>query len=98
MNVLRTVLLMVLGIAVPLAFQLWDKRRLDAEARERAWNFASWACALYAFGPLSMLGWFVVTRRGLARLLGLVVTAGMLLLLALIDAALGWALGLEMAQ
>ena len=61
---------MVLGIVVPLLVQLWDKRRLDEAQRARAWNFATWGAALYAFGPLSMLGWFWVTRRGWRRLYG----------------------------
>jgi uncharacterized BrkB/YihY/UPF0761 family membrane protein len=71
MKVARTILVMLLGIAVPLVLQLWDRRRLAPEQRERAWNFASWGSALYAFGPLSLLGWYWVTRRGWRRLYGL---------------------------
>lgn len=62
MKVARTAVAMILGILLPLIVQLIDKRRLSAEARERAWNTATWGSALYAFGPLSMLGWSWVTR------------------------------------
>src|SRR5687767_7974006 len=65
MKTLRYVVQLVLGIALPLLLQRWDKRRLSPERRDRAWNTASWAAALYAFGPLSMLGWAWVTRRDL---------------------------------
>ena len=81
-----TLLGMVLGIALPLMLQLWDHRRLGREARERAWNVASWGAALYAFGPLSMLGWCWVTRRGWARALGLPAAAVLVLLVELVAA------------
>jgi hypothetical protein len=64
MRVLRFVLSLALGIALPLAVQLWDRRRLDEEQRARAWNGATWGAALYAFSVFSMLGWFWVTRGG----------------------------------
>jgi hypothetical protein len=64
MRVLRFVLVMVLGIALPLGVQLWDRRRLDASQRARAWNGATWGAALYAFSVFSMLGWCWVTRGG----------------------------------
>lgn len=64
MKTLELAIQIVLGIALPLAVQLWDRRRLSREQRERGWNGASWRAALYAFGPLSMLGWCWVTRRG----------------------------------
>lgn len=63
MEVARTISMMILSIVLPLAVQLLDKRRLNDEQRGRAWNVATWACALYAFGPFSMLGWIFVTRR-----------------------------------
>ena len=69
MKVAQTAVAMILGIVLPLIVQLWDKRRLDDEARARSWNLATWASALYAFGPLSMLGWSWVTRRGWPRVL-----------------------------
>lgn len=96
MKVAQTAVAMILGIVLPLLVQLWDKRRLDDEARARSWNFATWGGALYAFGPLSMLGWSWVTRRGWARLvvgpfwLSLIVLA-----MTLVDAALTVALGGE---
>ena len=54
--VLLLVSTMILNIVVPLGLQMLDKRLLRPEQRERAWNGASWAAALYAFGPLSMAG------------------------------------------
>ena len=89
MQVARAVLMMVLGILIPLAVQLLDKRRLDGEQRARAWNFASWGAALYAFGPLSMLGWFWVTRRGWRRLYGLPAVVLIALAISLVDYVLG---------
>jgi hypothetical protein len=62
MKTLRFSLQIALGIALPLLFQLWHRRRLTAAQRTAAWNGATWGAALYAFGPLSMLGWFMVTR------------------------------------
>lgn len=64
MRILRYVVSIALGIALPLGAQLWDRRRLDAEQRARMWNIATWAGSLYAFSVLSMLGWFWVTREG----------------------------------
>lgn len=62
MSAIRLALQMVLGIALPLAVQLWDRRRLTPEQRAACWNAATWGAALYALGPLSMLGWCWVTR------------------------------------
>ena len=62
LEITRASTMFVLGIAIPLALQCLDKRRLSATYRAGAWNFASWGSALYAFGPLSMLGWAWVTR------------------------------------
>jgi hypothetical protein len=59
---LRFVIQLALGIALPLALQLWDRRRLTPLQRAVCWNGATWAAALYAFGPLSMVGWCWVTR------------------------------------
>lgn len=91
-GVTQTVVMMVLGIVVPLLLQLWDKRRLDEDGRARAWNFASWGAALYAFGPLSVLGWFWVTRRGWRRLYGLAALVVIAALLTGIDTLLQFAL------
>jgi hypothetical protein len=67
MNTLRYVLVLILGIALPYALQRVDRRRLTPAQQARAWNTASWAAALYAFGPLSMLGWVWVTRQDVRR-------------------------------
>ncbi len=58
----RTAILMVASIVFPLLAQLADKQRMSPETRARAWNAATWGSALYAFGPLSMLGWVRATR------------------------------------
>lgn len=62
MKVLFFAAQMVMGIAIPLALQLRDRKRLSAAERERVWNFASWGSALYAFGPISLIAWGYVTR------------------------------------
>src|SRR5437762_2685679 len=109
MQALLFALKLVLGVALPLAVQLWDRKRLSPAQREACWNGASWAAALYAFGPASMLGWFWVTRgtwRGppgfsRRRLLqgiralgaGVAVCVAMLLVSEGVDWGVGWALG-----
>ncbi len=60
---------MVLGILLPLLVQLWDRRRMGPERRQLAWGYSTWGSALYAFGPLSMLGWIFGTRRRWLRCL-----------------------------
>lgn len=70
MGVLRFIIQMALSIALPLLVQWMDKKRLRPEQRDRAWNVATWGCALYAFGPLSMLGWGWVTRKSVGGLFG----------------------------
>ncbi|AGP34583.1 transcriptional regulator [Sorangium cellulosum] len=101
---------MLLGIALPLALQRWDRRRLTPEQRAACWNGATWGAALYAFGPLSMLGWCWVTRgvqhgrpdaRGSRSLravkalgLGAGSAAALVLVLAGIDTLVALALGL----
>jgi hypothetical protein len=110
MKTLRLAFQIVLGIALPLAAQLWDRRRLSPERRAACWNGATWGAALYAFGPLSMLGWCWVTRgasldpsgrsarpfsRALAALgLGAAAVALLSFVMAAADHALGLALGL----
>jgi len=97
---IRFVVPMVLGIVLPLLVQRAWLRRLSAERRAQAWNLASWAAALYAFGPLSMLGFSWVTRRrpgaaraALALLSGLASTAAVLGIIALVDLGLEALLG-----
>ncbi|WP_437318833.1 transcriptional regulator [Sorangium sp. So ce385] len=110
MSALRLAIQMLLGIALPLALQRWDRRRLTPEQRAACWNGATWGAALYAFGPLSMLGWCWVTRgvqhgrpeaRGRRRLravkalgLGAASAAALVLVLAGVDTLVALALGL----
>ncbi|KYF73732.1 transcriptional regulator [Sorangium cellulosum] len=110
MSALRLALQMALGIALPLALQLWDRRRLTTEQRNACWNGATWGAALYAFGPLSMLGWCWVTRgvqrgRPIARRtrrwraaaalgLGVASTTAIVLVMSGIDYLVALALGL----
>lgn len=63
MATLRFTLRLILGIAIPYAIQRWDRARLSPAQRAAAWNGASWASALYGFGPISMVGWAWVTRQ-----------------------------------
>ncbi|MEM9875976.1 MAG: hypothetical protein AAF928_13850 [Myxococcota bacterium] len=65
----HTAVMMLASIVVPWALQVLDRRRLPPAARRRGWNVASWGAALYAFGPISMLGWVFVTRPWPRRLL-----------------------------
>ncbi len=96
MKVAHTAIMMILGIALPLVVQLWDKRRLSSEQRARAWNFASWGAALYAFGPASMLGWIFVTRRKWWRILVAPLwVLPLILSLWLADSLLSWGLEQE---
>lgn len=67
MKLVHYAVLIALGMLLPFAVQRWDRRRLSDEQRSRAWNTASWGAALYAFGPLSMIGWVWVTRQELER-------------------------------
>ncbi|MEJ7727862.1 MAG: transcriptional regulator [Polyangiaceae bacterium] len=97
MKVLRYVIQLALGIGLTFALQRWDKRRnLDEAQRARAWNTASWGSALYGFGPLSLLAWFWVTRRGWPRIVyGVASTVALGALLAGIDELLRSALGMK---
>lgn len=101
MQVARFALQFALGIALTYALQRWDKSRLSEAQRERAWNAATWGAALLWYGPLCMLAWGWVTRRGKGRLhglAGLVLGAVVTLLIALVaqgvDDVFVWAAGL----
>jgi hypothetical protein len=69
--------------------RLWNRliaaTFMSKEQRRGAWNCASWGAALYAFGPLSMIGWVWVAhhdlRRWRARGLGIAIGKSVLLLL-----------------
>ncbi len=63
MKTLLYSLAFVLNIALTLALQIWDKRRLTERQRARSWNAASWGSALYVAGPGSMIAWAWVTRN-----------------------------------
>lgn len=96
---LRVVLQMVLSIALTVAAQLVLRRRQPPDQRERRWNGATWGAAVYAFGPLSMLGFFWVVRapgwRGALLALAYGVASAFVILAVMvgIDAALEAALG-----
>jgi hypothetical protein len=95
-KVLRFVIQLALGIGLAFGLQLWDKRRhLDDAQRDRAWNTASWGAALYAFGPISLLGWYWVTRRGWRRVYGLLATAVVAAIVGGVDELLRIALGMR---
>ena len=81
-----TILFSVLNIALPYAIVRYDRTRLAQAELARGWNQASFACAIYFFGPLSLPAHFWVTRRKPAALLvGAMLAIGVL--------ALEWALG-----
>jgi len=81
-----TIAFSVLNIALPYAIVRYDRTRLAQAELARGWNQASFACAIYFFGPLSLPAHFWVTRRKPAALL---VGA----MLAIVVLALEWALG-----
>ena len=88
-----TIALTILNIVVPYAIVRYDRKRLDASTRARAWNTPSFACAIYFFGPLSLPAHFWVTRRrGSALLFGAALTIAVLAaewgLASLVEAAL----------
>jgi hypothetical protein len=79
-NVLFFAANIALGILIPLAVQLLDRRRMTPEQRRWVWGYATWGSALYNFGPLSLVAWGYVTRspryaRGLAVGVGLTAIA-----------------------
>lgn len=96
MRTLRFVFQITLSIVLTLVLQRWDRRRLTKEQQDRSWNTATWASALYAFGPLSMIGWGWVTRKSAAGLgLGVLGAAGLMAILGGADYLFAIAAGLE---
>lgn len=94
MEAVRAAATMVLGIALPFAVQRWDRGRLPPAVARRAWGYATWGGALYAFGPLSMLGWIFVTRRPWWRcLVAVPFTMAPVVALVAFDLGLSLALG-----
>ncbi len=69
MGVVRTAIAMVVGWCLPLAVQLWDRRRLSAAEHRRVWGYATWGASIFWLGVFTMLGWSWVTRRSYARYL-----------------------------
>ena len=55
--------LWVSNIAVPYAITRRDRQGLSREQLARGWNTASWACAVFFFGPFCLPAHFWVTRR-----------------------------------
>lgn len=85
MDVFRLLTNWILGISLTLAVQLWDRRRLNDEQRARSWNYATHGQALINFGPLSMLGWGWVTRRGKGLLLGAIAAVLIIFAAGMVD-------------
>jgi hypothetical protein len=90
---LRQILALALGIVLPLLLQRALLARMSEERRARGWSRVTWAFALYAVGPLSMIPFSWVTRRwrgpgeaARALALGVVWTAVVLGALSAIDA------------
>jgi hypothetical protein len=81
-----TIAFSVLNIVLPYAIVRYDRSRLTQAELARGWNQASFACAIYFFGPLSLPAHFWVTRRKPSALLVGAV-------LAIVVLALEWALG-----
>src|SRR5258706_3791949 len=63
-----TLVLWALNIVLPYAITRRDRRGLTNQELERAWNAASWASAVYFFGPLCLPAHFWVTRRSVRGL------------------------------
>lgn len=96
MRTLRFVLQITLSIGLTLGLQRWDRKRLTKEQQDRSWNTATWAAALYAFGPLSMLGWGWVTRKSARGIgLGVLGAAAIFAILTGADYVFATAVGLE---
>jgi hypothetical protein len=86
----------VLNAALPYAIVKRDLERLSPERLSRAWNEASFLSAVIVFGPLAIPVHFAKTRRSWAGLgLGLGVTAGAILCVGMVEAALSWVLGVD---
>jgi hypothetical protein len=58
-----TIVLSILNIVLPYLITRRDRRTLGPRELARGWNTASWASAVYFFGPLCLPAHFWVTRR-----------------------------------
>jgi hypothetical protein len=84
------------NMALCAALVIWDRKRLPPMQRERAWNTASFASAVFAFAPWCILAHFWITRRSIRGiLLGLAWLAILLAALIAFNALLAWMLGIE---
>ena len=87
---------LALGIVLPWLIVRRDLARLDAERLGRAWNDASFWCAIVVFGPLSLPFHFVKTRRSpLGVLLGIGWMALSVAAIGLIASAISTLMGLD---
>lgn len=93
-DVLLVLLPWLFSMASCVAAVLWDRSRLPLLQRNRAWNSASFASAIFAFAPLCIVAHFWVTRRSLPGiLLGLLWLALLICLQLGFNVALVWLLG-----
>jgi hypothetical protein len=93
-SVLGVVLDLVLGVVLTAWVVRFDMRRLPPERFARSWNDASFWSAVVAFGPLSIPVHFTRTRRSvLGLLVGLLWTAGVLVVLELLGRVVMWIAG-----
>lgn len=88
-EILSVSLQLALGIALPVAVIRRDLRRLTPERLARAWLDATIWSAAAAFGPLSLVVYFVKTRRSL---LGVCLGIGWAALSLAAGGAVGWLL------
>jgi hypothetical protein len=88
MTVVDLVLQTALGIVLTAMLLRRDMRRSSRERLSRAWNDASFWCAVVVFGPLCVPVHFVRTRRTVLGLcLGLLWTVGIFAVVALVSTA-----------
>jgi len=87
---------LALGIVLPWLIVRRDLARLDRERLDRAWNDASFWCAIVVFGPLSLPFHFVKTRRSpLGVLLGITWMALSIAAIGLVATAISKVAGLD---
>ena len=98
----RQLLALIDSIVLTVLLQLALFRRMGPERRAQGWNGVTWASAVYAIGPLSMIGFCWVTRRyrGVARGAvalgtGVLWVFGLAVIITLIDQVYAMAFGLE---
>lgn len=93
-QVLLVLLPWLFSMATCIAAVRWDRSRLPPTQRDRAWNTASFASAIFVFAPLCIVAHFWVTRRSLLGvLLGFAWLAGLLALQTAFNLGLAWLLG-----